>query len=84
MIRPIGKMMVVKKFKTEEKPQLILVSSPKSEPFHAKLLGKGESVEVKVEVNDILLVSQYGGLQFDKEDQDLYLIGEKEILGVVL
>lgn len=83
MIRPLAKNMLIRKIKEESKSKII-VSSPKMEPYKAILLSKGSQVDLDVEVGDVLLMSQFGAVQFDKSDDEHFLVTEREILGVVI
>ena len=83
MIRPLAKNMLIRKIK-EEKASLILVSNPQKGPFKAVLISKGRDVELDVEIGDILLINQFGFVQFDKDDDEHFLVTEREILGVVI
>ncbi len=75
--------MLVKKIK-EEKASLIIVSTSTTGPFKAKLVSKGKLVDLEVEIGDTLLVNQFGAIQFDKEDDEHFLVTDREILGVVI
>jgi co-chaperonin GroES (HSP10) len=83
MIRPIGKQMLIKRLPVEIKGS-ILVAPTKNQPFKAQLLAMGKHVDLDVQIGDTLLVSPWGILQYDLEDEDHLLITEKEILGVVI
>lgn len=83
MIRPLAKNMLIKKIKEESK-SIILVSNPKIGPFKATLISKGKDVELDVEIGDTLLINQFGYVQFDKDDDEHFLVTEREILGVVV
>lgn len=83
MIRPLAKNMLIRKIK-EEKTSLILVSNPKPGPFKAILVSKGSQVDLDVDVGDILLINQFGYVQFDKDDDEHFLVTEREILGVIV
>lgn len=75
--------MLIKKIK-EEKASLILISNPKSGPFKAILISKGSLVDLDVEVGDTLLINQFGYVQFDKDDDEHFLVTDREILGVII
>ena len=83
MIKPLAKNMLVKKIK-EEKASLIIVSTSVTGPFKASLVSKGKLVDLEVEIGDTLLVNQFGAIQFDKEDEDHFLVTDRDILGVVI
>ena len=83
MIRPLAKNMVIKKI-NEEKTSVIIISGSITGPFKAVLVSKGSKVELDVEIGDILLVDQFGYIQFDKEDDQHFLITERDVLGVVI
>ncbi len=83
MIRPLAKNMLIKKIK-EESASLILLANPKPGPFKATLISKGSQIELDVEIGDTLLINQFGFVQFDKDDDQHFLVTEREILGVVI
>jgi co-chaperonin GroES (HSP10) len=83
MIRPLAKNMLIKKIK-EEKPSLIIVQTSITGPFKAVLISKGNQVDLEVEIGDILLINQFGPVQFDKEDDEHLLITERDVLGVII
>lgn len=83
MIRPVGKLMLVR-IVPKPKAGLILTVSTNDEPFEVTLLGKGKGVELDVEVGDILLLAAYAGSRFYKSDEDHLLVTERDVLGVVV
>lgn len=83
MIRPLSKNMIIKKIKEEKKSILVLSTAPTG-PFKASLIAKGKQVDLDVEIGDILLVNQFGPMQFDKEDDEHFLVTDRDILGVIV
>lgn len=83
MIRPVNKLMLVY---VKPKPQkgLILTTTTNDEPFEATLIGKGKGVELDAELGDILLLAAYSGSRFDKNDDNHFLITDRDVLGVVV
>jgi co-chaperonin GroES (HSP10) len=82
MIRPLAKNMLIKKVK-EEKKSILILSTSTTGPFKAILISKGKQVDLDVEIGDILLVNQFGPMQFDKEDDEHFLVTERDILGAI-
>ena len=84
MIRPLGKNILVRKVKNEEKTNVILLAtSNKSGPYRAEIIEVGFDSDIDVYEGNIVLVNQYAGIKIDESDEDLVLIKEIDILGVI-
>jgi len=83
MIRPVGKLMLVR---VVPKPRagLILTVQTNDEPYEVTLMGKGKGVELEAELGDTLLLAAYSGAKFDKTNEDLLLVTDRDVLGVVI
>lgn len=84
MIKPLAKNMLIKKVKEEKPLSAIIVSTSVTGPFKATLVSKGKLVDLEVEIGDTLLVNQFGAIQFDRDDDQHFLVTDREILGVVI
>lgn len=83
MLRPVGKNILVKLKPLEKKSGLILPDS-KDKPFEVIVVGKGDKVELEIEVGQTLLVAPYGGSRIDLNDsEEYYLATERDVIGII-
>jgi len=83
MIKPIGKNILVRKLKEPEKRGVLILTDNGDRPFRARVLDMGSKVEAEVNLQDVLLMVPYCGARIDAEDEELMLVTEKDILGIV-
>ncbi|MBF0353411.1 MAG: co-chaperone GroES [SAR324 cluster bacterium] len=93
MIRPLQDRILVKRIEAEEKTAggLFIPDSAKEKPQEGevKAVGKGKRLEngellsPDVKVGDKILFSKYGGTEVKIDGQELLIMREDDILGVV-
>ena len=92
-IEPLADRIVVRPLKKETmtKSGLILPDTAKEKPQEAEVLslgtgGKddnGNLIEFTVKVGDKVLISKYGGTEVKIDGEDVLIINESDILGIV-
>ena len=92
-ITPIGQRVLVKRLEAEEISAggIVLPDTAKEKPLEAEVVslgtgGKdedGKSIEFAVKVGDIVLISKYGGTDVKVDGEDLLILAESDILGIV-
>lgn len=92
-IQPIGARVLVKRVEAEEVSAggIILPDSAKEKPQEALVVslgtgGKdedGKTIDFAVKVNDLVLISKYGGTDVKIDGEDLLILNESDILGIV-
>lgn len=92
-ITPIGQRVLVKRLEAEEVSAggIVLPDTAKEKPQEAEVVslgtgGKdedGKAIEFAVKVGDIVLISKYGGTDVKVDGQDLLILSESDILGIV-
>ena len=92
-IKPLGARVLVKRLEEEEKSSggIIIPDTAKEKPQEAEVVslgtgGKdddGNAVEFTVKVGDKVLISKYGGTDVKVDGQELLIINESDILGVI-
>ena len=92
-ITPIGQRVLVKRLKAEEVSAggIVLPDTAKEKPQEAEVVslgtgGKdedGKPIEFAVKVGDIVLISKYGGTDVKVDGEDLLILSESDILGIV-
>jgi chaperonin GroES len=92
-LRPLGDRVVIEPTPREEmtKSGIVLPDTAKEKPQEGKVLavgpgrilddGKREAVDVKV--GDKVLYAKYAGTEFKVDDNELLIVGQKDILAVV-
>jgi chaperonin GroES len=93
-IRPLGDRVVVKPVGREEKTQsgIYLPDTAQEKPQEAivvavgpgKLLDNGDRAPMDVKEGDRVLFSKYAGTEVKQLDEDLLILRESDILGVIL
>jgi chaperonin GroES len=92
-IKPLGARVLVKRLEEEEKSSggIIIPDTAKEKPQEAKVValgtgGKdddGNLIEFTVKVGDKVLISKYGGTDVKLDGEELLIINENDILGVI-
>ena len=92
-IKPLGARVLVKRLDEEEKSAggIIIPDTAKEKPQEAEVVslgtgGKdddGNPIEFTVKVGDKVLISKYGGTDVKVDGDDLLIINESDILGVI-
>ncbi len=92
-IKPLGARVLVKRLDEEEKSAggIIIPDTAKEKPQEAKVValgtgGKdddGNLIEFTVKVGDKVLISKYGGTDVKVDGDELLIINENDILGVI-
>jgi chaperonin GroES len=91
-IRPLSDRVIVRRLEEKEmtKGGIIIPDSAKETPAEGKVLavgpgkkedGKTEALSVKV--NDIVIFSKYAGTEIKIDGEDLLIMREEDILGVL-
>ena len=92
-IKPIGQRVLVKRLEAETKTAggIVLPDSAQEKPQEAEIVslgtgGKddnGKDIEFAVAVGDTVLISKYGGTDVKVDGEDLLILNESDILGIV-
>ena len=91
-IQPLGQRVLVKRVEAEEVASggIIIPDSAKEKPQEAKVvaLGTGKNdegnvIEFSVKVDDVVLISKYGGTDVKIDGEEHLIVNESDILGIV-
>ena len=92
-IKPLGQRVLVKRLDAEEVSAggIVLPDTAQEKPQEAEVVslgtgGKdenGNDIEFSVKAGDKVLISKYGGTDVKVDGQDLLIISESDILGVI-
>jgi chaperonin GroES len=92
-LRPLGDRIVVKPLDAEEKTKsgIIIPDSAKEKPQEAQVVavgpGKvgddGKRTPIDVKKGDKVIYSKYGGTEFKMDGEELLILQEDDILGVI-
>ena len=92
-IQPLGQRVLVKRLDAEEVSAggIVLPDTAKEKPQEAEVIslgtgGKdedGKTIEFNVKVGDKVLISKYGGTEVKVDGQDLMILSESDILGIL-
>jgi len=92
-IKPLGQRVLVKRLEAEaiSAGGIVLPDTAKEKPQEAEVLslgtgGKddnGNVIEFTVKVGDKVLISKYGGTEVKHDGQEVLIINESDILGIV-
>ena len=92
-IKPLGQRVLVKRLDAEAVSAggIVLPDTAKEKPQEAEVIslgtgGKdedGKTIEFTVKVGDKVLISKYGGTEVKVDGQEVLIINESDILGIV-
>lgn len=92
-IKPLGDRVVVKPTPREEvtKGGIVLPDTAKEKPMEGKVIAvgpgrvneEGKRVPMEVKVGDSVLYAKYAGTEVKLHDEELLIISEKDIMGIV-
>jgi chaperonin GroES len=92
-IKPLGQRVLVKRLDAEAVSAggIVLPDTAKEKPQEAEVLSlgtggldeKGNKLEFTVKVGDKVLISKYGGTEVKIDGQEVLIISESDILGIV-
>ena len=92
-IRPLYDRILVKRIEEREtrKGGIIIPDTAKEKPMHAEVVavGKGKvnddgkQLPLDVKKGDRVLIGKYAGTEFKVEDEELLMIREDEVLGII-
>jgi chaperonin GroES len=92
-IKPLGDRILVKRIKEEERTKggIIIPDTAKEKPQEGKVVavGKGKYADdgklipIEVKAGDRILFGKYSGSEFKHEGEDLLILREDDILGIV-
>jgi len=92
-IKPLGQRVLVKRLEADaiSAGGIVLPDTAKEKPQEAEVLslgtgGKddnGKDIEFSVKVGDKVLISKYGGTEVKVDGQEVLILNESDILGIV-
>jgi len=92
-LRPLGDRILVKRVKEEERTKggIIIPDTAKEKPQEGKIVavGKGKYgddgklIPIEVKAGDKILFGKYSGNEFKLEGEDLLILREDDILGII-
>ncbi len=92
-IRPLGDRIVVRPMEREEttKSGIVLPDTAKEKPQQGtviavgsgKLLESGERQPMEVQEGQTVLFAKYAGTEFSLEDEDVLILRESDVLGIL-
>jgi chaperonin GroES len=92
-IQPLGDRIVVKLIEQTEKTKsgIYVPDTAKDKPQEAEVLAvgpgarndKGERIPLDVKVGDRIVFSKYGGSEIKIDGEDVMILSERDILGVI-
>lgn len=91
-IKPLGDKILVRALESEDKTKggILLPDSAKEKPQEGKVLAvgsgkwiEGKQVPLDVKVGDKVLFSKYGGDEIKINGEELKIIKEEDILGII-
>jgi chaperonin GroES len=92
-ITPLGQRVLVKRLEAEEVTAggIVLPDTAQEKPQEAEVVslglgGKdedGKAIEFSVKVGDKVLISKYGGTEVKIDGEDMLILSESDILGIV-
>lgn len=92
-LRPLGDKVLVKRSEAESQTQsgIFLPESAKEKPQEAKVvavgdgkvLDNGDRSYFQVKIGDKILIGKWGGTEVKIDDEEMLIMGEDDILGVV-
>ena len=92
-IKPLGDRILVRRIKEEERTKggIIIPDTAKEKPQEGKVVavGKGKYgddgklIPIEVRAGDKILFGKYSGSEFKHEGEDLLILREDDILGII-
>lgn len=92
-IKPMGQRVLVRRLEAEERTAggILLPDTAKEKPQEAEVVelgtgGKdedGKTIEFTVKKGDKVLISKYGGTDIKLNGEDMLIISESDILGII-
>ena len=93
-LKPLGSRVVVKALEREEitKSGIVLPDTAKEKPQEGRILAvgpgdrhpdTGQRIPVELKEGDRVLFQKYAGTEFKLDDEELLILSEKDVLGVV-
>lgn len=92
-IRPLGDKILIKRVEAEGKTDsgIYLPESAKEKPQHAKVLAVGDGrlldngvrAPFQVKKGDTVLIGKWGGTEVKIGEDEMLVLGEDEVLGIV-
>ncbi len=93
-LKPLGDRIVVKPQSREEvtKSGLVLPDTAKERPQEVtvlavgsgRLLDNGQKIPVELKEGDKVLFAKYAGTEFKRDEEELLILSEKDILAVIV
>lgn len=92
MIKPLSDRVVIKRVDAEEttKSGIILTGASKEKPQEALVVAvgpgkteKGNEIKMEVKVGDRVLFSKYSGSEIKYQDEELIILKQDDILGII-
>ena len=92
-LRPLGDRVVVKPLAREEttKSGIVLPDTAKEKPQQGEVLAvgpgrtldNGEKVALELKTGDKVLFAKYAGTEFKHNDDELLILSERDVLGIL-
>jgi len=92
-LKPLGDRIVVKPLSREEvtKSGIVLPDTAKEKPQEGtvlavgpgRILDNGQRISVELKEGDRVLFAKYAGTEFKRDDEELLILSEKDVLAVV-
>jgi len=92
-IKPLGDRILVKRIKEEERTKggIIIPDTAKEKPQEGKVVSvgkgkysdEGKLIPIEVKAGDRILFGKYSGSEFKHEGEDLLILREDDILGII-
>ncbi len=92
-LRPLGNRIVLRRLESEETTAggIVLPDNAKEKPREGtvlavgpgKVTGTGKTIPLTIKAGDRVLFGQWGGTEVKIDGEDLLILGEDEVLGIV-
>lgn len=92
-LQPMGDRVVIKPAAREETTRsgIVLPDTSKEKPQRGEIIAvgpgrtsdEGKRIPMELKVGDIVLFAKYAGTEFKLDDDELLILGEKDILAVI-
>ncbi len=92
MLKPLGDNVVVKMIEAEEvtKSGILLATNSKEKSQAGEIvaigngkLSDGKQIEMQVKIGDKVVLNKYVGTQVQCDDQEYYILSQKDILAII-